>query len=97
MIDTKLPATHSNLIALVRKIASPETLELVANEWDTCPTAEKMDLVMNAYFTYEQEYLIVVINKTNTWGLSKDVLNSSGDCTEYLDLMNDNIIKEWHL
>jgi len=97
MKDTGFPTTDQNLIRVVREYATPATLELIANEWDTCPTAEKMDLVMNAYFTYEQEYLIVVINKTNTWGLIKDVLNSSGDCTEYLDLMNDNIIKEWHL
>jgi len=97
MKDTGLQCTPGNLIRLVKKIATHETLNKIAGAWDTCPTAEKMDLVMNAYFTYEQEYLIVVINKTNTWGLIKDVLNSSGDCTEYLDLMNDNIIKEWHL
>jgi len=96
MKDTGLQATDQNLIALVRKIAIPETLNKIAGAWDDCPISERLELVMDCYYTFDQEYIIVKIVESDTWGLIKDVLDSSGDCAEYIDLSNSNIIKLWH-
>jgi len=97
MIDTKLPATPGNLIALVRKIATPDTLNKIAGAWDTCPISERLELVMDCYYTFDQEYIIVKIAFSDTWGLILDTLDSDGDNKEYLELSNAGTVREWHL
>jgi len=93
--ETKLPATPSNLIRLVREYATPETLSMVANEWDDCPEVQRLELVAEAWATYEQGFMIVVINKSNTYGLINNTLDDTGDNAEYLSLWDNGSIKHW--
>ena len=95
MKDTGLPAKPAILIRLVKQYATPETLEMIAGAWDTCPPGERLDLVMEAWATYEQEFMIVVITATHTWGLILDTLDDAGDNAEYLSLWNAGTIKHW--
>jgi len=95
MKDTGLPATQQNLLALVKEIATPATLEMIATEWDNCPPGERVNFVMDAWDTFEQNFIIVVINATNNYGLIRDILDDSGDCKEYLELWNSGKIKNW--
>jgi len=96
MIDTELKANTENLCRLVREIATPATLEMIAGAWDTCPAGERLELVMEAYFTHEQTYLIVKIVSTDTWGIILDTMDDAGDNALYLSLWNAGTIKNWH-
>jgi len=50
---------------------------------------------MDAWDTFEQNFIIVVINATNNYGLIPDILDDAGDCKEYLELWNSGKIKNW--
>lgn len=96
MKDTGLKATKKNLLELVKNIATPETLKLIAMEIDECKTlTEQVEWFMNCFFCFAQPYIIVKINTTGTWGLIHE-LDNNGDNEEYLDLLNDNLISDWH-
>lgn len=81
----------------MQRIASKETLALYQTELGDCETdTEKLDWLMTCFYNFSQKYIIVKIVKSDTWGLILDAQDYNGDCKEYLDLMNKNIIKEWH-
>jgi hypothetical protein len=94
MLNTKFKTTKQNLIALVNRVATPETLNLIKTEIEDCKTlAEQIEWTMEAYFTYEQKYAIVKISRAGTWGLIEEL---DDDDIEYTDLWNGNFIKDWH-
>jgi len=82
MIDTELKANTEHLIRLVKQYATPDTLKLIASEWDA--------------WSWRWMLTLLLSRSTYTWGLILDTLDDSGDCKEYLELSNLNIIKEWH-
>lgn len=97
MEDTYLPATQQNLCKIVEKISTPATLEMIKTELSDCNSdIDKVEWLMNCFFYFEQAYIIVKINKTGTWGLILNQLDASGDNKEYLDLLNESIIRDWH-
>jgi len=96
MKNTGFPTTDQNLIRVVREYASPATLALIASQWDDCPTAKRVDLVMESYATLEQKYIIVKIASSDTWGLIDNIEDDQGDVAEYLNLFNAGIVRHWH-
>lgn len=97
MINTKLPTTPANLLKLVKNHATSETLEMIQTELENCKTdVERAEWAMECYFSFDQDQIIVKIAASETWGLIANTEDEQGDCAEYLDLINDNVIKEWH-
>ena len=89
MENTTLKTTKSNLAKLVGRTATPATIELINTELQDCKTlSAQIDWMMECYYTFEQEYTIVKIVETGTWGLVTD--------EEITDLWNENTIKYWH-
>lgn len=96
MKETGLRANPSNLLRLIRQYATPDTLEMIKGQWDDCKTSsERLELVTEAWATYEQEVMIIVISESNTYGLISNTLDDAGDNAEYLSLWNAGTIKHW--
>lgn len=97
MIATKLKNSPQNLMRLAIETCSPTTVQLIATEIDDCETVEeRVEWIMEACATHEQEYMIVIDNETNTLCLIPTIEDENGDITEYLDLWNASKVRDWN-
>jgi len=96
MKDTQLKATDENLCILVIAVASKAAKELLNVFVGECKSwRERVELLMECYYTYDQKWIIVKIVETGTWGLIEE--KGDPDNKEYIRLSNSNKIIDWFI
>ena len=72
MKETNLKSNRQNLIALVMEISTEQTTKDIKSEWADCRTnQERIEHVMECWFTYEQPNALMIVKnlKTGTWNI----------------------------